>query len=136
MKNFIDDIEFYYQKSENQNNLFSPKHTKFDCMIKYRNQEYSFDYQCNLKFSMPNKKDCLNALLTDAHAYNSSFDVDDFLKNYNYDDSLDSVRKGEAIYKTCEKTSQAIHTLFTEEELEIINAYVNDELENDDIELD
>lgn len=112
MKNIINKVRFNYEISENQNDLFTRAHVRYKCRIIYNGKQYTFDYQCNPAYTKANKKDCLECLLSDASCFECAFDVDDFLREFGYDDSLENIRKGERAFKACEKTHKALMRVF------------------------
>lgn len=112
MKKIMNKVRFSYEISENQNDLFTRNHTRYKCVIKYGKKQYTFDYQCNPSYIKPNKLDCLECLISDASAIECTRDIDDFLTEYGYADSLESVRKGERAYKACIKTYNALCRMF------------------------
>lgn len=118
MTTFFDSIKFDFNRSNNQNDLFTKDHVKFRCVIKYKGKQYSFDYQCNYK-DVPTLKDCMYCLLSDASF--TDYDVDEFLKEMGYTHSLVEVRMGEKAYKGCVKTAKALQRIFTESELAELN---------------
>ena len=90
--------------------------TKFDCMIKYNRKQFSFPYQCNTSYMMPNVRDCMESLLLDASSFEDSADILDFCNEFGYDpyEDKNKVRK---IYKACERAYKRLHTLFTDAEI-------------------
>lgn len=118
----LESIKFSYKESENQNDLFTTCHRRYACMIKYNGKQYSFDYQCNPNHSLPNVKDCVDSLLLDGFAYDDSKDLFDFADNFGYG----ITRETEKIYNACKKTSRALHRLFTDDELSVLQDELND----------
>ena len=114
----LDKIYFTYEESENQNELFTPYHTKFDCMIKYNGRQFSFPYQCNTAHSKPNIKDCIDCLLLDASGYENAIDIFDFANEFGYDMYDEDKTKIRKVYKACERTSKRLHAIFTDAELD------------------
>ena len=112
MTNIINKVRFSYEISDNQNDLFTRNHTRYKCVIRYEGKRYTFEYQCNPSYTKPNKENCLECLLSDASAIECTFDIDDFLKEYGYADSLENIRKGERAYKACIKTYNALCRMF------------------------
>ena len=108
--NILDKIDFDYEVSENQQNLFTPYHTRFDITICYNNKEYTTEYQCNTQYCYPEKMDVLDSLLLDKFCY----DADDFC--------TDGMSASEVvrIYNACKETSEALSNMFTEDELEAL----------------
>ena len=45
LKNIIDKIEFNYNESENQENLFTSNHIKYDVSITYKQRTFTTTYQ-------------------------------------------------------------------------------------------
>lgn len=108
----LNKIKFSYKVAEKQENLFTPCHTLYKCKIKYAGLTYTFKYQCNADFDTPNLKSCIDCLLMDASSYEDSTDVIDFCNELGYNDS-----KGIKAYKACKKTYNALHRLFTDDEI-------------------
>ena len=113
----LEKINFSCTESENQNELFTVYHTRFDCMIKYNGKQFSFPYQCNTTHSMPNLKVCMECLLLDANAFENTTDILDFAEEFGYDSYLD-IAKIRKIYKACEKTYNRLHKMFIDAEIE------------------
>lgn len=111
----LEKINFSYKVADEQDNLFTPNHTKFKCKIKYMGLQYTFDYQCNTTHMHPNLNDCMECIISDMFAYEDALDVIDFCNEFGYEDS-----KGLKVYKACKKVSKALHRLFTDEEIEAI----------------
>src|SRR5574344_2071655 len=106
-KTMLEKIKFSYEESEDRNNLFTSAHRKYVCIIKYNGKQYTFDYQCNPNYTTPNVKDCIECLLSDTFAYVVN-------------------KETERIFKACKKTSNAMHRLFTDEELEELESEINE----------
>lgn len=115
----LENIKFNYVKSENQDELFSCKHRRYDCKIEYNGHRYSFEYQCNPNYKEPNLEDCLDSLLCDKSAYDDTNGILDFCAEFGYLNE-DSIPKGKKAYNACKKTSKALNRLFTDEELDMI----------------
>lgn len=115
----LNKIAFIYTESENQKNLFTPNHTRFDCAIKYGTncEPYRFDYQCNPDHMTPNIKDVMYSLLLDAMAYDEADNIFDFCDEFGYD-CIDNYDKAIEIYNACKKTSITLHNMFTDAELD------------------
>ena len=109
----LEKIKFTYDVAKNQDNLFTPNHTKFDCMIKYNGKQFSFPYQCNYHMNV-NAKDAIYCLFMDAMGYEQNPDIDDFSSEFGYTSIKDAIR----VYKACRRTYNALHRMFTDEELE------------------
>lgn len=118
----LNKIALIYTESENQQDTFTPYHTRFDCAIKYGTncKPYRFDYQCNTDHMTPNIKDIMYSLLLDAFAYDDAEDVYDFCAELGYD-YIENHEKVLSMYNACKKTSEAMHRMFTD--AEITNLY-------------
>ena len=123
----LEKIAFIYTESEEQDNLFTPYHTKFNCAIKYGTHctPFEFPYQCNTDHVMPNIKDIMECLMLDASTYDECACAKDMADElgYNYYEDTERV---EYIWDECEKTSKALHAMFTDEELQKLSDEVND----------
>lgn len=115
----LNKIKFSYKVADKQVELFTPNHTLFKCKIKVDGCQFTFYYQCNTAYITPNLLDCMYAIISDMDCFDTSRDVVDFCNEFGYDDA-----KGIKAYKSCKKTSKALHRLFTDEEL----AEIGDEL--------
>lgn len=106
-------INFTYSEAEEQNNLFTPLHTLFDCTIEYNGNKYDFNYQCNTTHCEPSLVDCLDCLFLDASAYDDSKDIYEFAEAFGYDIEDEETERA---YNDCKKTSEALDYMFTNEE--------------------
>lgn len=122
----LEKIKFSCTESDNQNELFTVYHTRFDCMIKYNGKQFSFPYQCNTTHSTPNLKACMECLLLDASGFENATDILDFADEFGYDSYLD-IAKIRKIYKACERTYNRLHKMFTDAELETIQREIEGE---------
>ena len=121
----IESLKFTFEVADNQKDLFTPAHVLYKCrIVTPARRRFTFDYQCNPSASHePTKEDCLYCLLSDASCYECAIDVDDFLTEFGYTDSLQDIRKGERAFKSCGRTAAALDRLFTEEEREALNTH-------------
>ena len=108
----LNNIKFSYEVAENQSDLFTRHHMRYKCVIRYEGKRYTFEYQCNPHHITPNKRDCLECLISDADSAEYALDVDDFLRAFGYDDSLENIRKGEKAFKACKRTKKALERVF------------------------
>lgn len=109
---------FNYKKSENQVTKWTPSHTVFDCELEYNGQVYEFTYQCNTNYSMPNKRDCVECLVSDAFAFYNSIDILDFANEFGYD--IEDEQRVRDIYNACHDTYTMLKILYGEEWYNII----------------
>lgn len=121
----LNNIKFSYSPSENQNDLFTAYHTKYNCKIIYDDIIYKFEYQCNPKYTTPNLKDCLYSLFRDADIYKSSIDFEDFAVNLGYNlNCTEEYKKAKKAYNECGKTYRELHSIFSADEYEMLFEYV------------
>lgn len=93
----IDSLKFSATVAGVQKDLFTPAHILYRCVVMNpaNRRRYTFTYQCNPTYSQPSAKECLSCLFSDAGAFECAADIDDFLKEYGYDDGDPvSIRKG------------------------------------------
>lgn len=124
----INNVKFSYTMSQSQTGLFTKYHTKFQCQMRYNEHIYSATYQCNTQVSNMNniKKDFLWCTLMDAQAFDYSRDIEDFCSEFGYD-YYEEKSKAERAYNSCARAYAAVNRLFTEEELELLNEYFENE---------
>ena len=125
----LEKIKVKIETSENQTKLFTPCHRRYNVVIMYNGKRYSSTYQCNIK-ETPTTKDIMYCLLLDANCYDTTRDIKEFAEEFGYelyDDDYDGYNKEtERVYKACKKTSEAMHRLFTDEELETLYNETNE----------
>lgn len=116
----LDKINFIYEEAVNPKSArFTPKHTIFDCKIVYNKKSYKFEYQCNAGYEKPTIERVMECLMLDMDICDEYSDIKDFAKDFEYE-----FEDAKRIYKGCEKTSKAIHRIFTDTEI----AEINDDL--------
>ena len=117
LKNIIDKIEFSYEESENQDNLFTSSHIKYDVSITYKERTFTTTYQTAQDVK---KDDVIYCICSNMAAYDSTRDIDDFAAALGYDDNA---KFSEVLntYNACKDTSYILHKIFTDEELDEIN---------------
>lgn len=118
-------------ESKSKKDLLTPNHTKFDCIISYKDKEYNFNYQCNLNYSKPTKENLIACLFSDAGCYESCKINDDDIENmqefsnmFGYENNLKELFK---VYNGCKETYNALRKMFTEEEKELLLEYFEEE---------
>lgn len=111
-------ILFTYRKSDNQSDTFTRQHTRFDVSIETARGVFKTTYQCNTDVMRPNKLDVLECLLSDAEAFEMCPDKEDFVFEFGYTESPESLRKGYKAYEGCKRTYYGLHNIFTYKELE------------------
>lgn len=114
LKNIIDKIEFNYKESENQENLFTSNHIKYDVSIAYKERTFTTAYQTAQDVK---KDDVIYCLFMDMSAYDNTRDIDDFAAALGYDDNAKFSEVLNA-YNACKDTSYILHKIFTDEEIE------------------
>lgn len=113
----IEKINFDFRKAEEQTDLFTPYHVKYDCFIGYNNKEISIPYQCNPKYITVKKEGVLDCVLSDIRAIAEGDDWADFLYEFGYTDSPEAMRKGIKAYDGILIENLRMHNLFTDEEI-------------------
>ena len=108
------EISVHLRESLNQDSRFSQHHMKFDGKLTCEGNTYYFTYQCNPAYTTPNVEDVLDALLCDASSYENSMDIDDFYKEFGYEKVSDALKA----YEACKETSNALHKMFSDSELD------------------
>ena len=122
----LESVKLKYAESDDQSAAFTKDHICYTCTIKHNNRQYTTPFICNPKFTRVTVPEVLYCLFSDMSCYESAFNVDDFLREFGYTDSLENVRKGEKIYKQCGKIKAALERLFTAEEIEILQDYFSE----------
>lgn len=127
----LDYINISWVISESKTDLFTPQHTKFDCLLKYKGKEYSFPYQCNRNYNRPGKFVLLACVFNDAGCYESCKINDDDTENmqefaieFGYD--TNNLKELFKAYKGCKDTYNALKKMFTDEERELIYEYLEE----------
>lgn len=113
----IEKINFDFRKAEEQTDLFTPYHVKYDCFIGYNNKEISVPYQCNPKYVTVKKEGVLGCVLSDIRAIEEGNDWADFLCEFGYNENAESMRKGIKAYDAILVYNLRMHNLFSDEEI-------------------
>lgn len=116
VKNIIDKISFNYKESENQDNLFTSSHIKYNVSITYKERTFTTTYQTVQDVK---KDDAICCIFSDMAAYDSTRDISDFANEFGYNN--EKVIKVLSVYNACKDTSYILHKIFTNEEIEEIN---------------
>lgn len=111
----LENIKFAKKVADNQEDLFSPCHIKYRCVIKNNGKRFTFDFQCNKKHDVK-IEDVLDCLLLDASAYEQSADILDFSNEFGYK----SYKEAEKAFNGCKRTYNALNRLFNESELNML----------------
>lgn len=125
MKNILDNVIIQWTITlllDNQEDLFTEYHTRFDCTINRNGKEYKFPYHCNLAYTQPTKESLLACLINDAEAYETNKTEDEAESVQYFADCFGYEKIGECLkaWKACKETSEAMKALFTDEEREEI----------------
>lgn len=128
IEKLIDKIEYNVKESSNQEELFTPYHTRYSVTIKYNNVTYSLDYQCPSDI-IPTKEDVLSCVLLDSRCYEeckvSDSDIDnlaEFKVLFGYEDIKDLCES----YKGCKNAYNHISKMFTKKEQEQLFDYLEE----------
>lgn len=113
----IEKINFDFRKAEEQTDLFTPYHVRYDCFIGYNNKEISISYQCNPKYITVKKEAVLGCVLSDMQAMEEGNDWADFLYEFGYNENAELMRKGIKVYDSILLENFRMHNLFTDEEI-------------------
>ena len=121
LKNIIDKISFNYEESENQENLFTSNHIKYDVSITYKERTFTTTYQTAQEVK---KDDVIWCIFSDMAAYDSTQDLETFASAYYTNDT----RAIEIIiaFRGCRDASNILHKIFTNEEIEEIEKELED----------
>lgn len=116
----LEKIKVEYRESINQEDTFTSEHVRYNVMITYNKKYYECSYQCNPKYQKIEnmKKDIIYSVLTDANCYEYTQDIDDFQREFCYEKASELLKA----YNGCKETYQALHKMFTNDELEELNA--------------
>lgn len=123
------EFAFSAKKSKNQNNLFTKEHTRFDVAIIADGVAFNTEYQCNTKYNEPTFERVMESLVLDASAFDCSRDIDDFSSEFEYKKVSDAINA----YNICGKTSEFVHSVFSDEELEELQELIGNDWEVDEI---
>lgn len=123
------EFAFSAKKSENQNNLFTKEHTRFDVAIIANGVAFNTKYQCNTKHNEPTFEDVMEALVSDASYFDCVDDIDEFSKECGFDSISATINA----YKLCGETSAFIHKVFSDEELEELQELIENNWETEEI---
>lgn len=113
LKNIIDEISFNYEESENQENLFTSNHIKYNVSITYKERTFTTSYQTAREVK---KDDVIYCIFCDMTAYDNTRDIDDFAEEFGYNNGKFS--EVLSVYNACKDTSDILHKIFTNEEIE------------------
>ena len=124
----LNKIAFIYTEAKEQNDLFTPHHTKFDCAIQYGTncKPFEFPYQCNIEYVQPNIRDIMECLMLDAQVYDCEYaDAKDMADGFGYD-YFEEQEKVDNMWNACKRASEALHRMFTQDELDELAEEINE----------
>lgn len=121
-KNILNEIKVNYKKSINQEDTFTPSHTRFDVKITYNNKYMTTQYQCNTAYKNAMKKDILYCVLSDSNAYEYAQDIDDFQQEFGYEKASELLKA----FNGCKEANKKIHELFNGKELKELETIFQD----------
>jgi len=117
--------KFKYTTVTNQTaNMFSPNHVKYRCTINYKGETFGCNFQCPSQ-EKPTKEDFLGCLISDAMYFDNCKNIFDFCDELGYD-CYEDKKESERIYKGCQRESEGLHKLYTEEELNLLSEYLQE----------
>jgi hypothetical protein len=123
----LDEISFeneYVGRITKDNNWHADQ---WDCVIEYNGSRFSFPFYMGIGLNGkdPEKIDVLDSLLNDAKAGEMSFD--EFCSEFGYDnDSIKHLK----IHKECQKITDNIYNLFSENEFDELQDEIYDLMQN------
>lgn len=121
-KNILNEIKVEWRESLDQENKFTSYHTRFDVKITYNKKYMVTNYQCNTSYKKNMKKDILYCILLDASAYEDNGNIDDFRREFGYE-NINELLKA---FNGCREAYKKIHELFNKEELEQLDNIFQD----------
>ena len=116
----------------NQNTFKKDKQFKYIITIKDRKFDYfqglghmqkqtNYDKRMDIvKPLHPLLSDVLYCLLSDMSCIEYN-DMDDFIAEFGYDENIDSVRKGEQIYRDIKENNKKLRSIFSNEQISKLN---------------
>lgn len=122
-------INYDVKESSNQNNLITEYHTRFNCTLNYNNVTYNFDFQCNTKNTKPTKEVVLGCVLLDSRSYEDCKINDDDIDNieeFRFTFGYENVKELLEAYNGCRKAYNNIKKMFTNEEIEQLENYLEE----------
>ena len=116
----LNKIKFDYELATNpKSKRFTDYHDIYKCVIKYNGKQCSFKYQTNTHANgEPKLAEVLECLVSDMGFYETSKDIFDFACKLGYDYDNPDCKKA---YEGCKRTSEALHRIFTDDELGMID---------------
>ena len=125
VKEILDNVKFTYRKSDNQtSHMFSDGHVKYNCKISYNGKSFQTTYQCNPNYSDMSKMkfDFIYCVLLDKNTYDNSRDINDFANSLAMD-YYEDYKEVKRIYKACQRASEQLDRMFSDEELNILDEF-------------
>ena len=99
---------------------------RYEVELNYNGKTYTTHFTDSVHAYQNNEelnfKDVMYCLLSDADAYNSCRDIDDFQANFGYEKASELLKA----YNGCKETAEAFNEIFTEEELEELHEEFQD----------
>jgi len=91
---------------------YKDEHNQYTIQITNHNNNMIVNYNCGTGINHePTLTDVMWTLTQDASMLDSYLDMDDFLRDMGYDDDIDSVRKGEQIWRDVVKQTKELQKL-------------------------
>ena len=92
--------------------------TQYEVELTYKGESYSTTYTDSVAAYKNgeeiNFKDFMYCILSDMSCFETCEDIDDFQANFGYEKASELLKA----YNGCKETSEALHRIFTDEELE------------------
>ena len=134
ISNTVEGIKINVLASKVVESPFTPSKNycrRYSIRLSYKGNDYRFTFHDSVhacENNIPlNKKDVMYCVLSDMGCYESSRDMEDFLYSFGYDNQdLKTYKEGMKAFKSCKKTSEKLHELFNDYELEQLqNEYMD-----------
>lgn len=126
METLIQRINIEVKESDDQENLITKYHTKFDFTINYNNVCYTSQYQCNLNQLKAYKEYILHSVLYDAMCYeecNTSDDSIENLENFRLLFGYENIKDLINVYRGCKNAYDHVTKMFTKNEKDMLIDY-------------
>lgn len=108
----LDKIYFNYHEAASQRNVKTKDYVRYRCFIMNRDNHCIVPFECNPKYAEPTLHNVLYSMLIDEDCAKLSYE--EFLQVFSIANSLES----REMYQNCEKNSQLLHKLFTNDEID------------------
>lgn len=112
-------MTFTFTLSDNQKDLFTSKHKRYDVALENNGKTEHFDFQTSYELKPEDRNDFLYCVLSDAQSYGAYEGLDDleaiveFSDEFGYSNAKECVKA----FKGCKENWEKLNRLFTEKQL-------------------